>query len=214
MIKLFRLHPVRQTCRTKLQHPTGRIRNLIILFFSFNFSYTYACQCPLSRLSLEECNKYEIIFKGKILEVVDCKDKFGEAIFEVQELYKGHATEKFKVLFECDVECAQKFSPGDEWIIYSRYKQIDNAKMDWCSRSRKFFKIDKEDFYTVTYGNDYYDELKFLREKLGQHRLLVENKMKSGNRNDLPDRSQTVIILLCSLAGIILFYYLFNRFTK
>lgn len=135
-------------------------------------------------------------------------------MFEVQELYKGNATKEFKVLFECGVECAQKFNAGEEWIIYSRYKQLDNAKMDWCSRSRKFFKIDKQDFYAVTYGNDYYDEVKFLQEKLGVHRVLVEHKSQIDNRNERPNTNQTIVILLCSIASIVLFYYLFNRLNR
>lgn len=176
-----------------------------------------ACQCPPTQLSLEECAKYEIIFKGKILHVENCDHKFGEAVFEVQELYKGNATKEFKVLFECNEECAQKFNPGDEWIIYSRYKQLDNAKMDWCSRSRKYFKIDQEDFYTVNYGNDYYDEVKFLQQKLGLHRLLADKKNKLDNletRNPRPNTVGMITVLICSLLGIILFYYLFNRFFK
>jgi len=187
---------------------------LLSLFLLLLNNPIKACQCPLTQLSLEECNKYEIIFKGKILRVADCDHKFGEAIFEIEELYKGNATQEFKVLFECDVECVQKFNPGDEWIIYSRYKQLDNAKMDWCSRSRKFFKVDKEDFYTFTYGNDYYDEVKFLQEKLGVHRLLVEHKSQIDNRNIRPNTKQMIVILICSLAAIVLFYFLFNKFFR
>lgn len=186
----------------------------ILLLFLFLAETNKACQCPLTQLGLEECNNYEIIFKGKIFSVINCDHKFGEAVFEIEELYKGNAPQKFKVLFECDVVCAQKFNVGDEWIIYSRYKQIDNAKMDWCSRSRKFFKVDKEDFYTVTYGNDYYDEVKFLREKLGLHRVLAENKNQTGSRNIKPNSQQLLIVILCSLVAIVLFYFLFNRFFK
>ncbi|PBQ32436.1 hypothetical protein CNR22_11865 [Sphingobacteriaceae bacterium] len=186
-----------------------------ILFFIFScYTPLKACQCPLTVLSLEECNKYEIIFKGKILSVANCDHKFGEAIFEVEELYKGVATQEFKVLFDCNEECMQKFSVGDEWIIYSRYKQVDNAKMDWCSRSRKFFKVDKEDFYTVTYGNDYFDEVQFLQKTLGVHRVSVIKKSQSGGRNKRPDTQLMVIILISSLATIVLFYYLFNKFFK
>ena len=202
--------------QTPSSFPSKITRRLLacVIFLFLLFDTHKACQCPLTILSLEECNKYEIIFKGKLLRVIDCDHKFGEAVFEIQELYKGNATKEFKVLFECDVECAQKFNPGDEWIIYSRYKQIDNAKIEWCSRSRKFFKIDKEDFYTVTYGNDYYDEVKFLREKLGLHRLLVEHKSQIENRNTRPDTKQMIIILISSLAAIVLFYYLFNKFFR
>lgn len=189
-------------------------RKIFFLIFGLLFLKTQACQCPLTQLSLDECAKYEIIFKGKIVSVLDCDLKFGEALFEIDELYKGNAGKQFKVLFECNVECAQKFTVGDEWIIYSRYKQIDNAKMDWCSRSRKFFKIDKEDFYTYTYGNDYYDEVKFLQDKLGVHRVLAEKKSVGDHRNIKPNGMQMLLVLLSSLAAIILFYYLFNRFFR
>jgi hypothetical protein len=173
-----------------------------------------ACQCPLSSLSMAECDKYEIIFKGKVLSVAPCGQKFGEAVFEVQELYKGNATSSFKVLFECGGECAIGFRTGEEWIIYSRYKQIDNALMDWCSRSRKQFSNEKEDFYTVNYGNDYDDEVNFLREYLGLHRLLKDEITAGENRNRLPKQWETALLFTGSLLVIVLFYWLFNRFFK
>lgn len=190
-----------------------KILSFFIIFFLRTLN-AFACQCPLTALGLEESNKYEVIFKGKVISVETCKDKFGTAIFEVEELYKGNASKKFTVLFECGVECAQEFSAGEEWIIYSRYKQIDKALMDWCSRSRKFFKNPKEDFYAVTYGNDYYDELKFLREKLGIHRLLVLKESTTQNRNERPTANQTILMLVISISAILLFYWLFKKYFK
>jgi hypothetical protein len=194
-------------------------RDLLKIFFVivlvvFTSSISKACQCPFTTLGREECEKYEIIFKGKILSVVPCDNKFGVAIFEVEELYKGNTTKQFKVLFECGVECAQQFTEGDEWIIYSNYKQIDKAKMDWCSRSRKYFKNEKEDFYTVTYGNDYFDELKFLRQKLGLHRLRTESHNAAEERNLMPTKTQTILMLLISISAIFLFYWLFKKYFK
>ena len=183
----------------------------IVFFFLFGYINLNACQCPLSGLNIAECDKYDIIFKGRVKSVVECDNKFGEAVFEIDELYKGQAQKIFKVLFECNSTCYQKFNVGDEWIIYSRYKQVNNCKLDWCSRSRKFFKSDKEDFYTLTYGNDYDDELKFLRQKLGLHRFLIEAKIETGNRNTIPNVNQTIIILLCSITVIVLFYFIFNK---
>jgi hypothetical protein len=89
------------------------------LFFLVQFilaeaNLSYACQCPYTDLSLKECDKYEIIFKGKVISVTSCNNKFGEAVFELQELYKGNSTKQFKVLFECDVECAAQFNEGEE----------------------------------------------------------------------------------------------------
>lgn len=173
-----------------------------------------ACQCPLTTLSIEECNKYEIIFRGKVLEVKNCNNNFGEAVFQLDELYKGNATKQFTVLFECGVACAMNFLPGEEWIIYSNYKQIGNVKMDWCSRSRKFFKVSKQDFYTTTYGNDYDEEVAFLRKSLGLHRVMTVVKNGEENRNIRPDSNQMIITLVCSLLVLILFYWLFNKFFK
>lgn len=191
---------------------------LKIFFLSFILLFkpesNIACQCPLTELGRVECDKYEIIFKGKIVSVTPCDNKFGVAVFEVEELYKGNATKQFKVLFECGIECAQQFSEGEEWVIYSRYKQIDKAMMDWCSRSRKFFKNDKEDFYSVTYGNDYEEEVKFLRKKLGLHRTVSEIKNAAEERNLIPSKNQTIILLLCSLGAIFLFYWLFKKYFK
>lgn len=190
------------------------MRLIIILFFFLFYTVSKACQCPNTSLSIEECNKYEVIFKGKIESVKQCNNNFGEAIFIIDELYKGNTTKKFKVLFECGNECYQTLNSGDEWIIYSRYKQVNNVLLNWCSRSRKYFQNAKEDFYTVNYGNDYYDEVKFLQKELGIHRVLADVQNASENRNIKPTTNQTIIILLISIGAIVLFYVLFNKFFK
>ncbi|HWY11394.1 MAG TPA: hypothetical protein VN026_08720 [Bacteroidia bacterium] len=189
-----------------------------ILVFSFlilNSAFLISCQCPLTTLSLKECDKYDIIFRGRIISDTLYDAKKGKAVFEVSELYKGVITDQFSVLFEYGGECAQVFNVGEEWIIYSNYKQAINAKMDWCSRSRKYFKNDKLDFYTVTYGNDYTTELDFLRQKLGLHKPLkpMENQT-IGEPNILPNQTQFIVTLLISIVAMVLFYYLFNRFFK
>ena len=77
----------------------------------------------------------------------------------------------------------------------------------------KYFNVEKEDFYTVLYGNDYYDEVKFLRETLGLHRLLAD-QVQAIDRNPRPGTAGTLWILISSLAALVLFYYLFNRFFR
>ena len=173
-----------------------------------------ACDCPFSKLSLDECNKYEIIFRGRVKALTESNSKLSEAIFEISELYKGNAGQKFKVLYDPTETCSQTIVVGQEWIIYSRYKQIDNAKLDWCSRSRRAFNIAKEDFYTLTNGNDYDDELKFLRQNLRLHRFLAESNSQSANRNQLPSLTQSIWIVISSILALVLFYFLFNKFIK
>lgn len=188
-----------------------RFFGIAILLFIFNPAR--ACECPLSRLAKNETKKYEIIFKGKVDSVRTCGDRPGSAVFKIEELYKGNAGTRFTVLFDCNSECAAKFTTGDEWIIYGNYKQIASMQMDWCSRSRKYFKNENEDYYAVNYGNDYYDEVKFLRDSLGLHRLL-QSQETAAARNKLPNVTETILLAVGSLLAIILFYWLFNRFFK
>jgi hypothetical protein len=185
----------------------------LFIFFSLIFLSikVSACQCPTTALSLDECAKYEIIFKGKIISVSPCNNKFGEAVFEISELYKGAITKKFKILFECEAECAQPILVGEEWIIYSRFKQVNNGLLDWCSRSRKFFAIEKQDLYTVNFGNTYDEEAKFLGTKLGMHRPLTEVVQTTQNRNIRPSLTQTITILICSLLAMIGFYWFLRK---
>lgn len=186
-----------------------------IIFFILSVQNTYACQCPLTVLSLDECSKYEIIFRGRVIKNTTCDSKPGEAIFEIKELFKGKVFAEFSVLYDCGTECASTFNVGEEWIIYTNYKQVDKARMDWCSRSRKFFKNEKEDFYAVTYGNSYDDELVFLRKQLGIYKVM-EKKTEDmqGHRNIIPSMSQLIITLIISLAVVVLFLYLFNKFFR
>jgi hypothetical protein len=185
----------------------------IIFYFCFQGALM-ACDCPFSRLGMDECNKYEIIFRGRIKSLAVSDSKFSEAVYEISELYKGNATKLFKVLYNNQEECSQTLVIGQEWIIYANYKQLDKAKLEWCSRSRRAFNNAKEDFYTITYGNDYDDELKFLQQNLGTHRFLSGPINQSGNRNQLPNNQQSILIALFSVFALILFYYLFNKFFK
>lgn len=190
-----------------------RLSILLSVIFALRSFSALSCTCPPTTLSQQECDKYEVIFKGKVKRVKTCDTKPGEAVFEVTELYKGNTEKEFKVYFDCKDECAREFGVGEEWIVYTRYRQIDNAEMDWCSRSRKYFRFDKEDYYTVLYGNDYEDELNFLRKNLGNHRVM-EKKQVAEERNKKPTVSQSIYILIGSLGAIILFYFLVNRFLR
>src|SRR5690606_9929891 len=126
----------------------------------------------------------------------------------------GNAEETIAVQFNCSDDCAVGFREGDEWIIYSRYRQVNIALMDWCSRSRRFFRHEKEDFYTVNFGNDYTEELTFLTTELGLHRLLKKKDDQSGKRNRLPDLTESILLVIASIVAIVLFYALFKKFFR
>lgn len=188
------------------------------LFFLIVFlvvvTVSEACQCPVTILNEKEIAKYELIFKGKIKSVKLSEGVNSEAVFQVEELYKGNTTPEFKVLFDKSDECKIDLNAGEEWIIYTNYIQIDKAKLDFCSRSRKYIKNIKEDFFAVTTGISYDEELRYLQTNLGLHKLLKENLNKVENRNKIPTQTEFIYILIFSLLGIILFYWLIRKFLK
>lgn len=184
----------------------------LILFILFS-KLSLACQCPVAELSDKELNKYDLIFKGKI-QSIKLNGELSEALFLVEELYKGNAASSFKVFFNDLDDCKLELRSGDEWIIYTSYRQVDNAKLDFCSRSRKFFKVAKEDFFAVTTGISYEEELHFLQTKLGLHKLLKDNPNKVENRNIIPSSNQFIIIIVCSIAGVLLIYVIVNKLFK
>ena len=171
------------------------------------------CQCPLTSLSDAELAKYDIIFKGKVKSIKLNKAN-SEALFAVNGLYKGQTPKEFTILFNDEDVCKLELRPGDEWIIYANYHQISNAKLDFCSRSRKFIKDAKEDFFEETTGVSFGEEVNFLQSRLGLHKVLKENLNKVEDRNILPNTNQVIISFICSLLGLLLFYWLFNRFFK
>lgn len=185
----------------------------IILLLVFAGKLSKACQCPLTSLTTAELAKYDIIFSGKI-KSISLKGVRSEAVFTVYELYKGLVVTNFTLLFDNEDDCKLELRAGDDWIVYANYYQIDNAKLDFCSRSRKFIKDAKEDFFEATTGVTYGEEINFLQKKLGLHKPLKENPNKVENRNILPNTNQMIIGFVCSLLGMILFYWIFNRFFK
>lgn len=188
--------------------------SIFILLFILASKLSFACQCPLTALNDAEVNKYDLIFKGRISAINNKTNSNSEAIFTVDELYKGNVAQNFKVLFNETDECKLELRVGDEWIIYTNYHQIDNAKLDFCSRSRKYIKNLKEDFFAVTTGVSYDEEMRFLQTKLGLHKLLKDNPNKVENRNQIPNKNQFIIIMICSLLGIIGFYWLIKKVLK
>jgi len=186
----------------------------IIFIFLLISKLSFACQCPITALNDAETNKYDLIFKGKIVSLSLKETGNSEAMFEISELYKGNSRKQFKILFNNEDPCKLDLMTGEEWIIYTNYKQIDNAQLDFCSRSRKFFKNLKEDFFYVTTGVTYDEEVRYLQTKLGLHKLVKDDMNKVENRNQLPTKNQFIWILLGSLVGIIVFYWLIKKLLK
>lgn len=182
------------------------------MFFYFH-NAALACQCPVTALNEQEIKKYDIIFKGSI-KTINLKGEKSEAIFLVSELYKGMLPAEFKIIFNDADACKIDMRVGDEWIIYTNYYQMENAKIDFCSRSRKYIKNSKEDFFVELTGISYDEELSYLQKNLGIHKLMKEKPNRVEQRNILPNQKQFVLLLVCSLIFMVLFLWLFNRYFK
>lgn len=188
-------------------------KSLWILYLSLMWDCGIACQCPLTTLDKNEIAKYEIIFKGSIKSIKLNKAK-SEAVFSISELYKGIIAQEFKVLFNDEDPCKLDLRVGEQWIIYTKYYQVDNAKLDFCSRSRKYIKNVKEDFYAETTGITFDDELRYLQTNLGLHKVLKNDLNKVENRNIIPNTNQLIIYLVLSIIGVVFFYYILNQLFK
>lgn len=184
-----------------------------VIAFCFGFYTAQACQCPVTALNVTELAKYDIIFSGKIVRV-QLSGERSQAYFAVSELYKGLVAKDFMLLFNNNDNCKLELVAGDEWIVYANYYQIDNAKLDFCSRSRKFFKNSTQDFFETITGVTYGEELQFLQTKLGLHKPLKENPNRVENRNILPNTNQMIIGFMSSLIGLLFFYWIFNKVFK
>ena len=188
-------------------------KSLVILLLMLAWNFVFACQCPLTKLDKNEIAKYEIVFKGSIKSIKLNKAK-SEAIFSISELYKGIITQEFKILFNDEDQCKLDLRVGEQWIIYTNYYQVDNAKLDFCSRSRKYIKNVKEDFYAETTGISFDDERRYLQTNLGLHKVLKNDLNKVENRNVLPNTNQLIIYLVLSIIGVVFFYYILNQLFK
>ena len=190
------------------------MKYIVGLLFGIFTSYTsLACQCPLSTLNEKEIAKYEIIFRGSV-KSIKLNKLNSEAIFTVAELYKGVIAQDFKIYFNNDDPCKLELRVGDEWIIYANYFQVNNAKLDYCSRSRFYIRNIKEDFFTETTGISFDEELRYLQSNLGLHKLLKKDLNNVENRNIIPNTNQLITTLFCSILGVIGFYIIVNRLFK
>ncbi len=189
---------------------------LLILSFLLLGSPTFACDCPpIKKIDREGCEQYDVIFRGTVDSVSTCKDK-ATAYFHILDLYKGQLTEHFKFQYECESSCQMSFSKGEEWIIYSVSAREGKLQIELCSHSRKLMTGD--DYYAVTSGQSYADEMASLKRILGNKRIREEgdetNQGQYDHQNIHPDGYTKLWLLGVSLVVLLIFYYLFNKYFR
>ena len=195
-----------------------QLKKNIFLFLFLNLFYCiHACECPpVPKLDKNYTESYKLIFKGAVKSVTPCNDEIAKAHFLLQELYKGQSPKEIDVYFDCGVDCEMNFSAGQTWIIYGNYAQMGKPDVNFCSRSRKL--VDNEvKLYTDYIPSDYSfeQEAEWLRSNLGLQAFLEENNNALlSHRNELPSKSNALLLVGLSLVGLLLLYFLFNKFVK
>jgi hypothetical protein len=187
----------------------------------------YACNCEttLSKISKTEADQYTVIFSGYIKRLIhQPEDDYAE--FVVRTPYKGLVPRDIKISYDAKTSCKMPFFPGDEWLIYAKKDSLNKKWMvNSCERNRKFPEGDEVDDYTVYSGITLDEELKFLElnyssgQVVGDDTLSMiveENKVVIDSRRDdnYGTPREKIILLICSLAGMIIIYLVIKRFVK
>lgn len=129
-----------------------------------SFTSVFACQCGSPEpLKITSLSVYDVIFYGKVVEISEECTEQSKVVFEIQEQYFGDVEKAQEVIYDCSSECGMAFSVGDEWIIYAQRNNYLETIVSLCSRSRKFFESENEDFYQYSLGNTFQEELTFLQ---------------------------------------------------
>ena len=183
----------------------------LLLIISFSAK---PCDCPtIPKLDLTYCTQYSLIFKGKITAVSPCNE-ISKATFKVTDLYKGDCTSEIDVYFDCTSDCMMNLNVGEEWIVYVNFIQHGKPGIKFCTRSRKRMGNDTQTDYVNT-EISFDEEGTFLKDKLGLHEFIPQNLNAAlSHQNEKPGGLSSIILVLCSIAGFWLIYFLFNKFIK
>lgn len=148
-----------------------------------------ACNCPnfLPKLTKEETDKYEIIFKGKITDIQDENNKFS-AKFKILEPLKGLIPDGIVISYDGLTSCAMPFDVNDTWLIYANKDSITHSywTVNFCDRSRKFLnESDTIDMYTVYSGITMKEEYEFIRSNYPTGQVLSADSINMIEQKDL-----------------------------
>lgn len=190
-----------------------------IIFSSFFFLsvFTYACDCPpIPDLSRDVLKQYDVIFKGKVDSIV--RNKTGAcAWFSIDELYHGNSARTVAVYFEDLNSCRLEFARTDEWLMYTQYLSFGKLKVNFCSRSRKYFTTVADDFYQINNRMSYKDEIDFLSTNVGVQQLMEQlpsEGIQTERENIHPSQMQVLIWLIASVMGFLGIYFLVTKYLK
>lgn len=191
---------------------------LLIFFFQLLITRSLACDCasfpPLNR-ELFSANSKLLVFRGRVNQVLDC-NKIGTCNFEVTEVFSGHSRQHVFAVYDCSsLECQMNFVPGEEWLIYGEYIQVEKIKVEFCSRSRKISTVSNNESEKIAFGYSIPEELEWLRTHLGTHEIKPDNENRLlTHQNEKPSPLEKIILLIISMTSVIAIILLTKKFLR
>jgi hypothetical protein len=187
---------------------------LSLIFIGVVSLRSAACDCgafpPLTKEIFKTNNPKQVVFKGKVLSIAPCNE-LGECVFMVEALFSGTATRHLSAVYDCSSSCQMTFSPGEEWIIYGEYLQLEKIKIEFCSRSRKMNQLANTEADKIAYGLTSTEEFEWLKQNIGTKPLkesAVNHEL--AHKNEKPSPTTKIILLIVSM-GFMAFFILFSR---
>jgi len=195
-----------------------RILYILIFFLSLYTSFSQDnCNCNEKEIVFSEgyVNANELIFRGKTVSVTKGID-FDKVTFKVNTLFKGVSPQQVEVYFDNKNVCALKFNAGEDWLIYANYKSAKPVVV-YCSRSRKNVINTNKNIDLMYIKSDLTidDETDKLTELCGLKNFTepITNNEKAHD-NIIPTGSQRILLIIFSLIGFALIYFVLNRVMK
>jgi hypothetical protein len=189
---------------------------LFALFFQFAFTQTN-CNCNEKEIEFSEAyvNSNQLIFRGKTVSTSKGTD-YDKVTFSVSKLFKGTAAKQVDVYFDAKNPCVLKFNTGEDWLIYANYKS-GKPLLAYCSRSRKnVINTNKNiDLMYVKSDITIDDETEKLSELCGLKPVTVPiSENEDGHSNIIPTGSQRILLIIFSVIGFALIYFVLNKVMK
>jgi hypothetical protein len=182
----------------------------VIIFFTKVSSQN--CNCiPLGPFVAKDVDHYAVIFQCDV-KSVEVIDGVGKATVIINKLYKGKVGSTIQLQFKNTAECPIVMQSGERWLIYGEYYQVQTILMEACSRSRKFFRDVKADYYAINTGQTFDEEIETLRSVTG---VLPITDSQISSRELIKPKGTTLIVLIgFSLVGFLMIWFILKRFLK
>ncbi len=191
----------------------------MIKYFLFLLSYLMValassqnCNCiPLGPFTVADTNNYAVVFQCDV-NTVEVIGGIGKATVTIHELYKGQVDRQVQLQFISNDTCSIGIAAGERWLIYGEYYQVKTILLDACSRSRKYYSDKKADFYAISTGQSFDEEVDALKSVLSI-KVIAEAQL-SGRELIKPKGTSIIFLIAFSLVGFLLILFLLKRFLK